>query len=219
MSPRFWVPRTKERARREEDWCRREESNLRPSGYDAAALPVELRRHEHGAAGGARTPDLRCVKPALYQLSYRSERWSSRRESKREASVLPAGGARSGAAGGIRNAKRRYFPPAHEVEQPAGIEPAMGGWKPPALPLGDGCVELVRGGGFEPPSFCVSDSCSDRTELSPRDVDVLQAEGPRLRLRSRALDAMRAAALLPRGLRRDHADDHDAAGAGPGHDV
>lgn len=44
------------------------------------------------------------------------------------------------------------------MERPAGIEPALGGWKPPALPLGYGRIITIhhapeRPVGIEPTSF------------------------------------------------------------------
>jgi hypothetical protein len=73
-------------ARPSRAWCRREESNPRPSHYECAALPSELRRRrvdqvtgrrrKSGAVGRARTADLFLTKEVLYLLSYNSEELS-----------------------------------------------------------------------------------------------------------------------------------------------
>lgn len=74
------------------NWCRQQESNLRPPAYKADALPTELHRHIHqqkilsssialnahlrkyifddGAGNEVRTRDLLLGKQMLYQLSY-----------------------------------------------------------------------------------------------------------------------------------------------------
>ncbi len=53
------------------DWCRRRDLNSRPSHYECAALPSELRRHVgFGGARGDRTPDLLRATQALSHLSY-----------------------------------------------------------------------------------------------------------------------------------------------------
>jgi hypothetical protein len=67
-----------------DSWSRRADSNRRPTHYECAALPTELRRPiTNGAAGQNRTADTRIFSPVLYQLSYRGiwQRWRGRRGS------------------------------------------------------------------------------------------------------------------------------------------
>ena len=54
-------------------WCRRKESNPRPTDYKSAALPTELhRRNFYGGLGRNRTADTRIFSPLLYRLSYQA---------------------------------------------------------------------------------------------------------------------------------------------------
>ena len=67
------------------------------------------------------------------------------------------------------------------MERPVGIEPTITGWKPTALPLGYGRINIThhdrleRVAGIEPATFYLASRCSS-TELHPHLV--IKSGGP-----------------------------------------